>query len=260
MFRLSVALIAAISAIAFTPIASAADLPVRAPVYKAPVAITAAPIWTGCYVGGNVGYGWAPKKWNDPLFAAPIAGELASHSADGVVGGGQIGCDYQSGVWVLGVQGMFDASGMKGHSLNTFALAEGFAVTDTSRVSWIATLTGRLGYTIQPITLLYVKGGAAWVRDKFDECCLAPNVDAVLDGFANVTRTGWTVGVGLEHKFAPNWSAFVEYDFIGLGTRSVAFTGINGFGPFTYNIDQDIHSVLVGVNYRFSGGSPVAKY
>ena len=33
--------------------AAAADLPVKAPVYKAPVAV--APSWTGCYLGKNFG-------------------------------------------------------------------------------------------------------------------------------------------------------------------------------------------------------------
>jgi outer membrane immunogenic protein len=47
--------------------------------------------WTGCYLGANVGYGWAPANWSDNAL------QFAAHSANGVVGGGQIGCDYQSG-------------------------------------------------------------------------------------------------------------------------------------------------------------------
>jgi outer membrane immunogenic protein len=53
MRHLSIAVIAAASTVAFTQIATAADMPVKAPVYKAPVI---APYnWTGLYIGGNVG-------------------------------------------------------------------------------------------------------------------------------------------------------------------------------------------------------------
>src|SRR4029079_16331400 len=54
MNRLSAALIAAVLAVAFTQIASAADLPSKAP----PVVAPAAPIWTGWYLGLNAGGNW----------------------------------------------------------------------------------------------------------------------------------------------------------------------------------------------------------
>jgi outer membrane immunogenic protein len=217
------------------------------PAVPAP-AVAPVATWTGCYIGGNVGYGWAPTSWSD-------AGvEFDSHTADGVVGGGQVGCDYQTGQWLFGIQGMFDGTGMKGDSHRVVG-ALGPNVFDQTQVSWFATLTGRIGYTVQPLTLLYVKGGVAWVRDKHDECCLPPTPAVTVDdGFANVTRTGWTVGIGLEHMFQPNWSAFLEYDFIGLGTDAITFTPT---GPttsaFVYNIQQNVHTILVGINYRFGG-------
>jgi len=240
MRRLSIAVVAAVSTVAFTQIASAAAPP-PAPVYS----------WTGCYVGGNIGYGWAPTKWSDG------SGEFASHTPDAVVGGGQIGCDYQMGQWVIGIQGMFDASGMKGDSHRVVG-ALGPDIFDQTQISWLATLTGRIGYTVQPATLLYIKGGAAWVRDKYNECCLPPAPPpfspVVDDGFANVTRTGWTVGVGLEYMLQPNWSAFFEYDYIGLGTDAITFTPTGRVtSPFVYNIQRDVQMILVGLNYRFGG-------
>jgi outer membrane immunogenic protein len=214
---------------------------------------SAAPFtWTGCYVGANVGYGWAPTQWNDNGI------EFVAHGANGAVGGGQIGCDYQSGPWVFGVQGMLNAAGMKGSSANLF-LDPGGAVIDSTNVSAFATLTGRFGYAVEPSTLLYMKGGAAWVRSSFRECCeptvvILDSLGPLNDGIADVTRTGWTIGAGLERMFAPNWSAFVEYNFIGLGTSAVTFSPINGApGPFIYRIDQNVHAVLLGLNYRFGG-------
>jgi outer membrane immunogenic protein len=227
--------------------ASAADMapryakaaPMMAPVYS----------WTGCYIGGNVGYGSSPTKWTDNGIT------FTSHTADGIVGGGQLGCDYQSGPWVVGIQGMFDAADMRGRGVNPFLDPAG-SVIDTSRYSSLATLTGRLGYTLQPTTLVYVKGGAAWARASFRQCCeptvvVLDAIGTLADGVASKTRTGWTVGAGLEHIFAPNWSAFVEYNYIGLGTQTITFSPINGaLGPFNYQIDQNIHTVLVGINYR----------
>jgi outer membrane immunogenic protein len=233
--------------------ALAADIPVKAPRYRAPPPVVWS--WTGCYLGGNVGYGWAHSEWSFGGLA------FADHRADGVVAGGQIGCDYQAGVWVIGVQGMFDWTSLKADSHRVVG-ALGPNVIDETRISWLATLTGRLGYAVQPATLVYVKGGAAWVRSKHDECCLPPAPPVVIDdGFARVTRSGWTVGAGLEHMFAPNWSVFVEYDYIGLGTRGVTFTPTGPtIGPFTYDIRQDVQMLLVGVNVRLGPVAVVAKY
>jgi len=85
---------------------------------------------------------------------------------------------------------------------------------DRSKVSSIATLIGRIGYTVEPATLLYLKGGAAWVGDTFTEEC-SPAVD-VCPGVAKVTRTGWTIGGGLEHQFAQDWSGLHRIQLHGL--------------------------------------------
>ncbi len=218
----------------------AADLATKAPIYKAPPAPVAT--WTGCYVGGNVGYGWAPTKWTN---AAGV--QLSSATADGVVAGGQIGCDYQlNQQWVVGIRGMLD-DGLKGSgssSLNP-------AVTDTTNVPWFATVVGRIGYLFDPMTLLYAQGGGAWVHDKFSECCNVI-INQVPDGYANTTIGGFTVGAGIEHKFTQNISAFIEYDYIGLGNNTVAFTGTGGFPNFSYQINQNVNLVLAGVNLRFN--------
>src|SRR5262245_58299456 len=109
-FKLATALIAWSAANTIAP-ASAADLPVKAPrVAPAPVVT-----WTGCYIGGNGGYGWARKEYVDPLDVPPA--NLGSHDAKGGVGGGQVGCDYQTGAWVFGVQGMFDGASLRGEHL-----------------------------------------------------------------------------------------------------------------------------------------------
>jgi outer membrane immunogenic protein len=238
-------LVAGIAAAAFCGApALAADMPVKAPAYKA-----AAPVasWTGCYVGANAGYGWSEQT-----FIAPLGGIVFNKfTSDGGAIGGQIGCDYQSGAWVVGVQGLWDWSDINGRG-NEFV--DPFFERSNSRS--FGTLTARLGYTLQPTTLLYVKGGAVRIKTHFGEGPIAIGVLNTADS----TRHGWTVGGGLEHMFAPNWSAFIEYNYASFGgAHSVLFLP-NGFDP---NIRQDLQTILVGVNYRFGSwgkGPVVAKY
>jgi outer membrane immunogenic protein len=234
---LSMFAVAAISA-AGMGLASAADLPV-----KAPVRSVAAPVstWTGCYVGVNGGYGWAHKNWHD---FNPYADQGSSTSTGGAFGG-QLGCDYQTGAFVFGVQGMWDWASLDG----SHPYASDPFYTDHSKVTSFATLTGRLGYAVQPASLLYVKGGAAWVRDKFTETC---SDASYCPGTAKATRTGWTVGGGLEYRFAPSWSAFVEYNYMDFGRKTSRLIYVDG-SPYDYDIKQNVQTLLVGINYRFGG-------
>lgn len=115
---------------------------------------------------------------------------------------------------------------------------------------------------MQPTTLLYVKGGGAWVRDKHYECCLplAPPV-AADDGVANLTRSGWIVGAGLEYLLQRNWSVFAEYNYIDFGTRTVTFAPIGPTtGPFTHDIRQNVQTISIGLNFRFGAATVVANY
>ena len=227
----------------------AADMPVKAAVaYKTPAPIAT---WTGCFIGANIGGGWASKNYNDPL-AAPPGNILGSHTADGLIGGGQLGCDYQSGSWVFGVQGMADAADLKASHL---AFGDFYATS----IPWFATATARVGYAVQQNLLIYVRGGAAWVRDRETKIDL---VTGLLEGTADVTRSGWTVGGGAEYLFAPNWSVFAEYGYLNFGTRRVTYVTPD-IPPafFPLDIRQSVQTVRVGVNYRFNlAGSVVAKY
>src|SRR5206468_6342359 len=86
----------AIAALVASP-ALAADM--RAPVVKAPPMPAPIYTWTGCYIGGNVGWGRTETRITD--FETGL--DDGRHTADGIVGGGQVGCDYQfASNWVLG--------------------------------------------------------------------------------------------------------------------------------------------------------------
>ncbi|MGY3695846.1 opacity protein-like surface antigen [Bradyrhizobium sp. USDA 3240] len=68
--------------------------------------------------------------------------------------------------------------------------------------------------------LLYVKGGAAVVRDKYRVFDFATGL--TIDN-GSETCWGGTVGARLEFGFAPNWSIGVEYDHLFMGHRDVDF-------------------------------------
>jgi outer membrane immunogenic protein len=66
------------------------------------------------------------------------------------------------------------------------------------------------------------------------------------------------VGAGIEWAFAPNWSAKVEYNYLGLDDRTfIVPAAVPGFLPgdtFTQS-NRNIQMVKVGVNYLFNWSS-----
>ena len=185
--------------------ASAADLPRKAPAYvpPAPPPIT----WTGCYIGGNVGGIFGRRSADFGFWSHSI-----SDNNSGFAGGGQIGCDYQfAGGWVLGIRDMFDGSSLSRDELSP----SGAAGTVDLKNSWFDTLTGRIGYSFTPAWLWYFQGGAAWAKNSADVTIAGFDV-----GSADRTRTGWTVGGGVEWMFAPHWSAFLEGNYMDFGSTN----------------------------------------
>ena len=225
-----------------TASAVAADLPART-YTKAPV-YAPAPIynWTGFYAGVHIGAAFG----GDDGFATNIVGLTGSSRDAAFLGGGQIGADYQFAPnWVVGIEGQ-----ISGLSNNDRRFTVGVdSIRDRS--DWLASVTGRLGYTWGP-GLIYAKGGVAF-RDDSGLAATAGFLPAVTDR----NSTGYTVGGGLEYMFAPAWSAKVEYQYYNFDTTNVVTNA--GLGALSYK--DDLHTVKVGVNYHFNWGGPVvAKY
>ncbi len=226
----------ALSAALLTSTASlAADLPARtytkAPVYAAPVYN-----WTGIYVGAHIGAAFG----GDDGFATTIPGLAGSSRDAAFLGGGQIGADYQFAPnWLIGIEGQI--SGLSNSDRSFTGL--GGSIRDRS--DWLASVTGRLGYTWGP-GLIYAKGGVAF-RDDAGLAATAP----FLPGITDRQSTGYTVGGGLEYMFAPAWSAKVEYQYYNFDTTTLA-TPVGGL-----SYKDDLHTVKVGVNYHFNWGGPV---
>lgn len=229
--------------------AHAADIPARM-LTKAPAAVVGFS-WTGLYIGGHVGGGWNRNAWTD----VGVGALIGANTASGVLAGGQLGYNHQVGAWVFGIEldaSWADLTGQ--HQDPIFSLIAPTGLEQHHiRTDFIGTATARIGYAWDR-TLFYVKGGAAWVHNKYH------STDFFARGQTFATsedqRTGWTVGAGLEYAFAPNWSAKVEYNYIDVGSDRLlmACGAIAGCVSFRVDIDQQIHVAKFGINYRFGPG------
>jgi outer membrane immunogenic protein len=248
-------LAAAAILLASTSLASAADMAVKAPYAAAPVAVWN---WTGFYIGGQVGAGWGTTESTltalNPGGAIPGGFAIAQNSRSGFLGGGQIGYNFQSGWAVFGVEGEALGLDVKG---TTPCL--GGAASCTAKSDWLAAATARFGGVVGDRTLVYVKGGAAWMHTDHTlgiGGLVGPGVAGSVG--SSSTAVGWLLGLGAEYAFDRNWSAFLEYDYIDFQKKNIAF---DFFGAGTANVDikNKLSIAKIGLNYKF-GGPVVAKY
>src|ERR1700675_236325 len=97
MYYSRFAALVTVAVIGFTSVASAADMPTKAPIQRAPVATVYN--WSGCYIGLNAGGGWTRTEFsntvNTTAFGHLNPGESFAYDNNGFVGGGQVGCNYQ---------------------------------------------------------------------------------------------------------------------------------------------------------------------
>jgi outer membrane immunogenic protein len=267
--------------------AMAADLPV-----KAPPIVPAAPSWTGFYVGLNAGgsFGSDTATQNatftsTALGANGLFSNTTQHAPNGWLAGGQLGYNWQvSRSYVFGVEADWQWTSQRATSTSCSPPASvaffgaganglGWCSTSQEKLTSLGTARARAG-TLVSDSLLYVTGGFAWatVKDNY-----------AFNGFANptifpgalqpgpflpsgasfsATRTGWTVGAGVETKLGGGWSAKLEYLFVDLRTINQTYgIAINpAFGPaFTTggvaSVTSSLHItdniVRTGLNYKF---------
>jgi outer membrane immunogenic protein len=276
--------------------ANAADMAVKAaPIPMAPAVFS----WTGFYIGANVGGAWTGNNGGSdfgPLFppfivlppavAIPtvIPGQLASLVGDGrrsgVIGGGQIGYNWQVNQFVLGVEADAVGTGLKGSTASAsrtigapiFAVPVTQTVTvDFGHVEWMASFRGRAGFAVNQ-ALFYVTGGGAVAEFGGSRTTLVngPGISIPAGTFVtttggSTTRWGWTVGGGIEWAFNQNWSVAGEYRYTDFGNRASTFDIPSGLaaGPVfftgTGRSRLTVEQATLRLNYRF-GGPIVARY
>jgi outer membrane immunogenic protein len=306
---------AALLACAAVDSATAADLPPAPPPpavapVKAPLPVWS---WSGCYVGVNGGgtrgqnsadlspagsYLNAPGALPppNPAGTGDLGAELAplSHSYDmatnGWEAGGQVGCNAQWGMAVLGIEGdwqwtntstsadgsfpgFFTPGTPVPNSFTTPSHTEHVDVTQ----HWFATARVRAGFTPWERVLIYATGGVAWANYQSNTAVafatspafLAPYDGAVHTGSASTNQLGWVAGGGIEWALTNNWSVKAEYLYLrfdGFNYSSpltAAAPSATPFAPgYAWNTSVSLREQVarVGVNYKFDWGPVVARY
>jgi len=191
--------------------------------------------WTGIYLGGTAGYGYATISTTASI---PLLGLSATASEDlsGVVAGGLIGGNIQFGPAVIGLEGDFNWSDQK-FTTNIF----GIQVTD--RISQFATVRGRLGYAAPNNMLLFITGGGVW--GKFESTASL----GALSTTSSTTRNGWVIGAGFETVLISNLLLRVDVLYLQ------SFKHIDNSVPFLTVTDTVSDTITrLGLVYKFGGG------
>ena len=223
MNRVIAALLAGSAIVAAAPVL-AADLPEPVPV--APVAepyVEATAFdWTGAYIGGAVGYGFADYSATSTLNGS------GSSDVDDFTAGLFAGYNYAfTPQWVVGAE--VDVY---------FAPEQDFALGGTTYNAdsqFLSTLRGRVGYAFGNF-MVYGTGGLALGMAE---------VTSSAGGSDDATHLGYTVGAGLEAALTQNITARVEYNYLDLGSETY------DLGADSLEADLDAHMVKVGVAYKF---------
>ena len=242
-------------------------------------------IWTGFYVGGNVGGGTSDIDFNGAGFfttngAADPFSFANSGTASGILAGGQLGFNYQlPGRVVLGVEADLDGSSF--HGLTTFCgtgtggpLFGHTANCETSnnKLENFATVRGRVGYSFENRVLLYGTGGFAWEESTTSTIptCIAVTGSCPAHGVkftggssaASATLRGWTAGVGVEWALTPQWILRAEYLHLAFDQAGENFSasGTASRVPFTSggrsSLSNDVDLGRVGISYLFNSTNP----
>jgi outer membrane immunogenic protein len=229
--------------------ANAADVRTGPAPYAPPPPIYVPPPfgWTGFYLGGNIGGAWTNRDVSDTFLGANFNDE----KNNGVfIAGVQLGYNWQVSNFVVGIEADFDGAENNNNTGTVFIPALG-AIQVSSHNRWITTLATRFGVANGP-WLFYGKVGGGWVGpDDFTITNLTTGASIAAH---NNTNSGWLVGAGIEWAFAPNWSAKVEYNYLGLDNRTFAFPAGSLFlvGDTFIERNRDIQMVKVGINYLFN--------
>jgi len=242
---------------------AAADLPRKAPAYAPPVSAPAT--WTGYYIGVNAGGVWTNTDidWSlNPVGFGP-AGVLVEQAASGrlktsgFTAGGQIGFNKQFDALVFGLEADLQYTDLSGTRSGGVIVPPGIfdSFTQSMESKWLGTLRGRFGVAFGS-WLPYATGGLAVARVRYSDFGGFPFLPSTNFASATETRVGWTVGGGIEWRFAPRWSVKAEYLYVDLG--STDYTSLNSVVGASASIVHDHHLkeniARIGLNYAFWAG------
>ncbi|MBY3252666.1 porin family protein [Rhizobium laguerreae] len=247
--------------LAASSLAIAADPFEAAPAPEAPDTFS----WSSFYVGVNAGYGFGgdgdissggqlgPNIANMATGARPRSVDL---DRNGILGGGQIGYNWQAGSLVYGLEAdisfteIDDDRNIVTPQINT-GLAQGNVFR--SEFDYLGTVRGRLGFALDR-TLFYGTAGLAYGRSTMSVDMFAPNGVRQFTGEKTETNVGYAVGAGVEYAVTSKISLKSEYLYYDLGEEELnvqAIPGTGVAGGYDSKFNNDGHLFRVGLNYKF---------
>jgi len=189
--------------------------------------------WTGFYGGLNVGYGLAGLSDNLPLAITSLM--------TGVIGGAQIGYNYQINSLVLGIEADFQASAQNTSFSSTLPVVGN--ITVGQRIPYFGTTRGRIGYAfVCGCVMAYATAGAAYGAYE-------PFISV---GGVSIQRTfkkaALAAGAGVEWMVSDRWSTKLEALYLD--------TGNIGSGialPVLGTVHMRVRDTItrLGLNYHF---------
>ena len=208
--------------------------------------------WTGFYLGGNAGGHWSKDDVTTSSFGGVDALSSTSLGPSGFIAGVQTGYNWQVGNVVLGIE--LDGNWLGGTASRTFSnfgapFNPADAIIQNAKAEFLTTVRPRAGVAFDRV-FLYVTGGLAFGTIKTTDTFSSSN-GTVFAATNSSTRTGETIGGGLEYAFLDNWTAKIEYLYVSFGSFDTLIP--RTAGPITVHHKYSDNVARVGLNYRFFG-------
>ena len=242
---------------------SMSNMPMKNMAMKAP----AAPVyqWSGCYVGLNGGGGAGASNFTTTAGTGTflLGGDPGEVTNDGtgsrnnanVLGGGQTGCNWQSGTVVVGLEGDFDyfrSTSAFFNNTNTLPTSgNAFVIGQSMTSNYLATVRPRIGVAADR-NFAYVTGGVAFTDASYTES-YADAGGGVGSAAASKFLTGWAAGAGWEYAWTDHWIVRFEYLYSAFPTINAtgAITGPGGSNPLHGSADLVIQVARAGLSFKF---------
>lgn len=226
--------------------------PVRAPILAllafAATTPAAASDWTQGYIGLGIGAdvltgrGTLATPGGDALRGnAPFGGDLGLTVT--------AGADYQlNSHFVIGAFATYDWSNID----TSASISDGVNTLNANLVKIDAgwTIGGRLGVLATPESMIYALLGYSWMN--YDD--IKVSGPGMSFAFALPDTSGWTVGLGFEHKLNQNVSLRGEYRYTEFGKETVFSDPMIG----TLSGESQNHTARLVAAYRFGGSGATA--
>ena len=233
--------------------ALAADVAVE-PIYPSyGIALPVAYNWTGFYIGINLGGHFAKDEIGTTSFDFPGSGVIDTTSAtslapNGILAGMQIGYNWQVGRILLGIE--LDGDWLGGSASRTLSFGPPLnpvdVMTNSSKTQFLTTVRPRVGVVLDR-WLIYATGGLAFETFITNDTFTFPRATDLTSVDKRTTRTGETIGGGVEYAVLDSWTLKLEYLYVTFGSFDTDILS----EPITVHHHYVDNLVRLGLNYRF---------